>query len=226
MAAALAAVGLCLYGAAPVSAAQSSDAPVVIAAQSDDGTEPDRRLVDRESSERIDAVVIALWSIAAGMSVMLVLFLWHTSPRRRLRLARRRATGRYATGEEPTAEGSETAEGEPGVPGGKPGEGSQILGDESAEEPAQQGGLSRLRPSWRQLNTSLGRSVRDTLSRLRRSLTPVSGRSRGELGNTGEASGTGSEPEADGSPGGPEPAGTAGDEPESESSQETGERSV
>ena len=40
-------------------------------------------------------MVIALWSIAAGMTVMLVLFLWHTSPRRRLRLARRRSMQLY-----------------------------------------------------------------------------------------------------------------------------------
>ena len=39
--------------------------------------------------------MIALWSIAAGMTVMLVVFLWHTSPRRRLRLARRRSTQLY-----------------------------------------------------------------------------------------------------------------------------------
>ena len=55
--------------------------------EADPDSEPDRRLVDRESSERIDAVVIALWTIAGVMTVLLGLFLWHTSPRRRLRLA-------------------------------------------------------------------------------------------------------------------------------------------
>ncbi len=88
-----------------VSADQSGALGVVSTAQSDaeadleDGT--DRRLVGRESSERVDAIVIALWSIAAGMTVMLGIFLWHTSPRRRLRLARRRSTELYeAEGEE------------------------------------------------------------------------------------------------------------------------------
>ena len=112
------------------SAADEGDAPMVVStgqpgalgvvstAQSDvetdleDGT--DRRLVGRESSERVDAIVIALWSIAAGMTVMLGIFLWHTSPRRRLRLARRRSTELYE------AEGEESEE---------------LAEDESAEEP-------------------------------------------------------------------------------------------
>ena len=114
------------------SAADEGDAPMVVStgqpgalgvvstAQSDvetdleDGT--DRRLVGRESSERVDAIVIALWSIAAGMTVMLGIFLWHTSPRRRLRLARRRSTELYeAEGEESEepAEGESAEEPEP-----------------------------------------------------------------------------------------------------------------
>ncbi len=88
-------------GEAPmvVSAEVSSSLGVVSTAQSDTEISPESdtepRLVNRESSERVDGVVIALWSIAAGMTVMLVLFLWHTSPRRRLRLARRRSTQLY-----------------------------------------------------------------------------------------------------------------------------------
>lgn len=78
---------------------QSGSLGVVSTAQSDTEISPEsdtqRRLVGRESSERVDGVVIALWSIAAGMTVMLVLFLWHTSPRRRLRLARRRSAKLY-----------------------------------------------------------------------------------------------------------------------------------
>lgn len=82
-----------------VSAEVSSSLGAVSTAQSDTEISPEsdteRRLVGRESSERVDGVVVALWSIAAGMTVMLVLFLWHTSPRRRLRLARRRSTQLY-----------------------------------------------------------------------------------------------------------------------------------
>ena len=82
-----------------VSTDVSSSVGVVSTAQSDTEISPESdtepRLVNRESSERVDGVVIALWSIAAGMTVMLVLFLWHTSPRRRLRLARRRSTQLY-----------------------------------------------------------------------------------------------------------------------------------
>lgn len=68
---------------------------------------PDRRLVGRESSERVDAVVIALWTIAAVMAVLLGLFLWHTSPRRRLRLA---AAPAHAAPGEPARDFDETAD--------------------------------------------------------------------------------------------------------------------
>ena len=129
-AAPLLAVALFVVAVDSASAADEGDAPMVVSAdqpgalgvvstaQSDAETDPedgtDRRLVGRESSERVDAIVIALWSIAAGMTVMLGIFLWHTSPRRRLRLARRRSTELYE------AEGEES---------GEPAE------DESAEEP-------------------------------------------------------------------------------------------
>lgn len=98
----LLAVALCLSVAAPASAADGTDETevsadqsdtlrVVRSAQSEVDTDPDsgsdQRLVDRDSSERIDAVVVALWTIAAVMTVLLGVFLWHTSPRRRLRLA-------------------------------------------------------------------------------------------------------------------------------------------
>ena len=107
----LLAVALLVVVAGPVSATGGGEDPMVVTAevsgslgvvstaQSGTGNDPEsdteRRLVDRETSERVDGVVIALWSIAAGMTVMLVLFLWHTSPRRRLRLARRRSTQLY-----------------------------------------------------------------------------------------------------------------------------------
>ena len=110
-AAPLLALALLVEVAGPVAAADGGEAPMVVStdqsgslgvvstAQSDTENDPEsdteRRLVGRESSERVDAVVIALWSIAAGMTVMLVVFLWHTSPRRRLRLARRRSTQLY-----------------------------------------------------------------------------------------------------------------------------------
>ena len=102
-----------------VSADQSGSLGLVRTAQSDVEADPedgtDRRLVGRESSERVDAVVIALWSIAAGMTVMLGIFLWHTSPRRRLRLARRRTTERYEPeGEEPEEGSAEEGPAEEG----------------------------------------------------------------------------------------------------------------
>ena len=125
-----------------VSADQPGSLGLVSTAQSDvepdpeDGT--DRRLVGRESSERVDAIVIALWSIAAGMTVMLGIFLWHTSPRRRLRLARRRSTERYeAEGDEPGDESAEegSAEEGPGVPEqGSAEDGSGVPEQGSVEE--------------------------------------------------------------------------------------------
>ena len=110
----LVAAVLFVPAAAPASAAEGSGGVsssaelfdtvrVVSSAQSEADADPgfgsDRRLVDRESSERIDAVVIALWTIAAVMTVLLGLFLWHTSPRRRIRLAA-----------SPSAESSEVSE--------------------------------------------------------------------------------------------------------------------
>ena len=126
VAAPLLAVALCLLAVSPVSAADGPDGDVVGAegsdvlrvvdsAQSDPDAEPDRRLVDRESSERIDAVVIALWTIAGVMTVLLGLFLWHTSPRRRLRLAGGGSaglSGEAEGGAEPA--GEEPGEDEPG----------------------------------------------------------------------------------------------------------------
>ncbi len=123
IAAPLLAVALLVVVGGPVAATDGGEAPLVVSAevsgslgvvstaQSDTENDPEsdteRRLVGRESSERVDAVVIALWSIAAGMTVMLVVFLWHTSPRRRLRLARRRSTQLY----DGVADRAETAAG-------------------------------------------------------------------------------------------------------------------
>ena len=135
MTAALLAVALCLLAAGPASAADDrvvvvsggqSDSPGVVGtAQSDGGTdtEPgtDRRLVERESSERVDAVVIALWTIAGVMTVLLGVFLWHTSPRRRLRLAG--ASAELFDGAE---EDSEVDGGEPGDDSGARGLGLAV----------------------------------------------------------------------------------------------------
>ena len=99
VAAVLLAALLCLVGAAPVSAVAAAAAQEPEgAAQQDGESDPlgsERRLIDRASSERVDSVVIALFFIAGGMTVMLAIFLWHTSPRRRLRLARRRSKPLY-----------------------------------------------------------------------------------------------------------------------------------
>ena len=68
-------------------------------AQSDDPSDPavesERSLVERTTTRSVDAVVIALFGVAGAMTVMLALFLWHTSPRRRLRMARRRSVELY-----------------------------------------------------------------------------------------------------------------------------------
>ena len=64
----------------------------------------------RESRQRIDAVVIALWSIAGAMTVLLAVFLWHTSPRRRLRLARNREAQLWRVANEPEPEEPDSSE--------------------------------------------------------------------------------------------------------------------
>ena len=82
-------------GVGELSGAGESGVGEPTVAQSDEGTDlsegTERRSVERQSSDRVGGVVIALFSIAAAMSVMLAVFLWHTSPRRRLRLARARS---------------------------------------------------------------------------------------------------------------------------------------
>lgn len=100
-----------------VSADEPGSLGVVRTAQSEVEINPEteRRLVGRESSERVDSVVIALWSIAAGMTVMLVVFLWHTSPRRRLRLARRRSTELYEAEQKPPEDAAATESSEEGT---------------------------------------------------------------------------------------------------------------
>ncbi len=100
-----------------VSADQPGSLGMVSTAQSEVETNPETepRLVGRESSSRVDAVVISLWSIAAGMTVMLGLFLWHTSPRRRLRLARRRSTEMYEAEREPLEDAAATASADEGT---------------------------------------------------------------------------------------------------------------
>lgn len=116
--ASLLAVALCLLSAGPASATDGgpaaaavdqSDSPsVVVVAQeggSDEDSDTGLRLIDRQSTTRVDAVVIALWSIAGGMTVMLAVFLWHTSPRRRLRLARTRSAHLVEKAEEDAAAG-------------------------------------------------------------------------------------------------------------------------
>ena len=117
-------------GAAP-GAELSDTVRVVNSAQSDveadPASDPDRRLVDRESSERVDAVVIALWTIAGVMTVLLGFFLWHTSPRRRLRLAGAGSSGlsgEVEGGAEPA--GEEAGEGEPGEDSSEGGLGAMV----------------------------------------------------------------------------------------------------
>ena len=125
----LAALLLCVAGVAwvaPASEAVAQEQHYQVL--QDDGSDPlgpERRLVGRDSSESVDAVFFALMSIAAGLSVMLVIFVWHTSPRRRLRLSRelawRGSDERAVAGKEPVA-ASGQAGASTGDPGGETGE--------------------------------------------------------------------------------------------------------
>ena len=125
-----AALLLCVTGAACAAAASEAMAQEQhYQVLQDDGSDPlgpERRLVGRDSSESVDAVFFGLMSIAAGLSVMLVIFVWHTSPRRRLRLSRGLAWGgrdaRAVAGEEPVAAESGPAGASTGDPGGETGE--------------------------------------------------------------------------------------------------------
>ena len=146
-------VVLFVVSAASASAADEGDSPMVVSAdqsgslglvstaqsdvEADSQDDTDRRLVGRESSARVDAVVIALWSIAVGMTVMLGIFLWHTSPRRRLRLARRRTTQLYdPEGEEPEDGSAEDGSAEEGSAEEGPAEEATEPADEGSAEEA------------------------------------------------------------------------------------------
>ena len=126
----LAALLLCVAGAAWVAPASEAVAQEqhyqVLQDDESDPLGPERRLVGRDSSERVDAVFFALMAIAACLSAMLVIFVWHTSPRRRLRLSRDLACrGRdtpAGAGREPVAAESGQAGASTGDPGGETGE--------------------------------------------------------------------------------------------------------
>lgn len=94
MAAALSLAVVFGASAAPVHA-QADDSQGGSQEQSQDEQRADYPLYDGRSADgQIDLVVTSLASIAAVMTVMLGFFLWHTSPRRRLQVARRRADSR------------------------------------------------------------------------------------------------------------------------------------
>ena len=153
---------LCLVAAGPAAGADGRDEVVVDVgqsgllglvdtAQSDGGTETqtgtDRRLVERESGQRVDAVVIALWAIAGVMTVLLGIFLWHTSPRRRMRLAAGPSAELFddladerADDSEPDggsgSAGDSGSNGDPEPGGDRPGGDSVPVVDRSAARPA------------------------------------------------------------------------------------------
>ena len=82
------------FGAAAGPAGAQAD-PAESQEQSQDEQQADYPFYDgRAADGQVDMVVASLVSIAAFMTVMLGLFLWHTSPRRRLLVARRRADSR------------------------------------------------------------------------------------------------------------------------------------
>lgn len=85
-----------VFGASAASVhAQADDSQGGSQEQSQDEQRADYPLYDGRSADgQIDLVVTSLASIAAVMTVMLGFFLWHTSPRRRLQVARRRADSR------------------------------------------------------------------------------------------------------------------------------------
>lgn len=72
-----------------ISGAQDSDTGQ---AETNDSTEADEEEFDGRSTEdTVRFVVGTLVGIAAVTTVMMLVFIWHTSPRRRLRVATRRA---------------------------------------------------------------------------------------------------------------------------------------
>ena len=110
--AAVLSAALCLLAAAGHVSAQDTqdDHNVVPEADPENTSDSDsadgRRTVDPESSRELERITLALVAIAVLMTVLLAMFLWHTSPQRRLRVARRRSKAQFeiAAIEAPDAE--------------------------------------------------------------------------------------------------------------------------
>ncbi len=170
----LVAATLCLLAAGPASAVESGDESVVSAdpsdsfgldstAQADTESGLERRLVERESGERVDAVVIALWTIAGVMTVLLGVFVWHTSPRRRLRLAAVSAqvlndssdaansdseSDRGARPSPESVSGDDSHSDAGSQPGRAAGSGGDPGLDGDSEQPALEGAVSGIAADW------------------------------------------------------------------------------
>ncbi len=87
-----------------------------LVAQGPSVQESDSTELDPESSRRLDLLVFGLLAIAVVMSGLLMAYLWHTSPRHRLRVARRRARPSYVDPSMPPDTEQRFAH-SPGVPG-------------------------------------------------------------------------------------------------------------
>ncbi len=151
--------------AAPTSEDATGTATTVVA-QGGEGSDPlatpERRVVLRTSSEKVDAVVIALYSIAGGMTVMLGVFVWHTSPRRRLRISLQRSDSRdppaaahpqhaHTTSRETAAGGRPDGSGSEQPVAGDPVGAGRVAGSglPMSERPDQPAESRRARAQWR-----------------------------------------------------------------------------
>lgn len=81
-----------------VSGAQDADdpGPSVDSEGGDPASDEEEPFDGRSTDDTVRLVVGALIGIAAATALMMFMFIWHTSPRRRLRVATRRAARRRA----------------------------------------------------------------------------------------------------------------------------------
>jgi hypothetical protein len=80
-----------LFFAAPVAAQGEPDDPAVTVLEDEESLPETQIILDEDTSAIVQRIRRELIVVAVAMAAGLVVFIWHTSPSRRLRVATRRA---------------------------------------------------------------------------------------------------------------------------------------
>ena len=120
--AAIVVVAVCAVAGPAGAAEEPADDPGVTVLDDADEAQPESEVViDNETSDTVRRIRRELVAAGIVVSVALLVYIWHTSPRRRLRIAARRLDDVAAARDEPGGDAGEI-DGEPGddEPGNEP----------------------------------------------------------------------------------------------------------